>query len=304
MSIQAYKETFPCLADAAYVKGTRMKFAGDNSTVTVAGASDEDIGCLSERTLVSQNYRGTIIPRQTDDAIYMVASKAIAKNVKVYAAAAGQISDSGTIACGWSLEAASGAGGLIAVSRIPAMSGRSGLTTDAAAVYNVRLTELGVTATMALLGASAGTPAGAFGLTPGTFGSASPKLIGEAASGNAKSDTARFQSRLPVEYVAGGNVTVRVKARVTGLVQVAETIDVSGCYKSDGAAGIGSDLCATAAQTLTATFANYDFTITPTTLNPGDLLDIQLTGALDDTGATNNKLIEIGAVQLLLDVKG
>jgi hypothetical protein len=103
--------------------------------------------------------------------------------------------------------------------------------------------------------------------------------------------------------VAGETVTLRVKARVTGLLQVSETIDAE-VYKGDGAAGVGADLCTTAAQTLTATFANYDFTVTPTSLAAGDLLDIQLTGAVNDTGGTANKLVEIGSVEMLLDVKG
>lgn len=180
---------------------------------------------------------------------------------------------------------------------------RSALVQDDAKPYNVSLTRLAVTGTGAALGTAAGTPSGAFGITVGTFGSASPKVVGEAASGNSKTDKARFQFALPGEYVAGQTVTLRVKARITGNVSTTQTIDAE-VYKTDGAAGIGSDLCATAAQSLTTSFANKDFDVTATGLAPGDLLDVQLTGVADDTGGTANKLIEIGAVEFLLDVKG
>lgn len=179
---------------------------------------------------------------------------------------------------------------------------RGNIITDNQA-YAVPVTLLQAPGTGAQLGATAGTPSGALGLTIGTHGTATPKLVGEAASGNSKSNSGRFQFALPAEYVAAGSVKVRVSARVTGLVQVAQTIDCL-CYESDQAAGVSADLCATAAQTLTASFASYDFTITATNLVAGDLLDILLTGAANDTGGTANKLVEIGGIQVLCDVKG
>ncbi len=180
---------------------------------------------------------------------------------------------------------------------------RSALGQDDASVYNVPLDQMKTHATLALLGASAGTPSGDCGMTPGTYGSASPVIIGESASGNSKSDAFRFLFALPVEYVAGETVTLRVHSMITGNVNVAQTVDASA-YKVDGAAGIGSDLVSTSAIALTTSFADHDFTITPTTLGPGDILDIQITLAANDTGASNNKLCKVGAVQMLLDVKG
>ncbi len=180
---------------------------------------------------------------------------------------------------------------------------RSDLGEDSAAVYAVPLTSLLTHATMVTLGSAAGTPSGDCGLTPGTFGSASPVVIGESASGNSKSDACRFLFKLPAEYVAGGDITLRVHSMITGNVNVAQTVDASA-YLTDGAAGIGSDLVTTSAITLTTSFADHDFTITPTSLVAGNILDIQLTIAANDTGASNNKLCKIGAVSLLLDIKG
>lgn len=192
---------------------------------------------------------------------------------------------------------------LLCSSNLASATPRSSLGQDTGKAYNLPLTRLTATGTGAALGTAAGTPSGALGLTVGTFGSASPKVVGEAANNNHKTDYARFQFALPAEYVSGGGITVRVKSRITGNVQVAQTIDCS-VYKTDGAAGIGSDLCSTSAITLTTSFANHDFTITPSGLVAGDLLDVQLTADADDTGGSANKLIEIGAVELLLDVKG
>lgn len=169
--------------------------------------------------------------------------------------------------------------------------------------YGISVAALQAPGTGAQIGATAGTPAGALGLTIGTHGTATPKAISEAANNNSKTDSGRFQFVLPAEYVSAGSVKVRVSARVTGALQVAQTIDCL-CYKSDLAAGVSADLCATAAQTVTTSFANYDFTITATDLVAGDLLDILLTALANDTGGSANKVIEIGGITVLCDVKG
>ena len=181
---------------------------------------------------------------------------------------------------------------------------RAGLVQDDAKGYPVPLERMRVTATGALLGNTAGTPAGAFGLTMGTFGTNSPKLAGEAASGNSKTDKARFAFVLPPEYVAGESVTVRVRCKETvGAATVSTTIDAE-VYKSDKEAGISADLCATAAIDVTTAFGNKDFDITSAALNPGDVLDIQLTGVTNDTGGAVGTILNITNVELLLDIKG
>jgi hypothetical protein len=181
---------------------------------------------------------------------------------------------------------------------------RSGLVQDDLKKYGIPLNLLAVTATGALLGATAGTPSGALGLTMGTHGTGSPTVVGEAASGNTKTDKARFTFALPPEYVDGESVTVRVRAKeAVGAATVSTTIDVE-CYKSDKEGGIGSDICATAAQDVTTSFANADFVITPTGLVAGDVLDIELTGVTTDTGGTVGTILTIGSVEVLCDIKG
>ena len=236
----------------------------------------------------------------------MVASGAITQYSAAYADSNGEVAGSGTVLAGLALTAAVNAGDYVVVapsaSSILGSIARSALTADTQP-YAIALTALKTHATMVGLGSSAGTPSGDFGLTPGTSGTNTPLVIGEAASGNAKSDACRFLFELPPEYVAAGNVTLRIHARVTGLLQVAETIAATA-YLMDGASGAGSTLIATAAQTLTATMADYDFVITGTTLVPGSVLDILITGAIDDTGGTANKLVQIGLVSMRMSIKG
>lgn len=185
----------------------------------------------------------------------------------------------------------------------PTSVARSSLGQDDLASYVIPLSRFQAPGTGAQLGSSAGTPSGALGLTIGTHGSASPILVGEAASGNSKTNSGRVQFALPAEYVSGETITLRVRCAATGTLATARTIDAL-VYKSDNGGGVGSDLCATSAQTITASFANYDFTITPTGLAAGDTLDVLVTAVANDTGGTNNRLIQIGGVQMLLDIKG
>lgn len=184
---------------------------------------------------------------------------------------------------------------------------RSALVQEDARIYGIPLENLRTTITGQPLGATAGTPAGAFGITYGTHGTASPLVVGEAASGNSKTDKARFQYPLPPEYVDGESVTVRVRCKeAVGAATVATSIDCE-CYENnkDGVpAGSPTDLCETAAQDVTTSYANKDFTITPTGLVVGDMLDIELTGVTNDTGATVGTVLTISSIEVLLDIKG
>jgi hypothetical protein len=184
---------------------------------------------------------------------------------------------------------------------------RSGLVQDDAKIYGIPLENLRTTATGQPLGSAAGTPAGAFGITYGTHGTASPVVVGEAASGDVTTDKARFQFPLPPEYVSGESVTLRVRCKEgVGAATVSTSIDAEVFENDkDGVpAGSPTDLCATAAQDVTPTIGNKDFVITPTGLVAGDMLDIELTGVTTDTGGTVGTVLTITSVELLLDIKG
>lgn len=302
MSLVEESITLP--AGGALAPYLRVKLSG--GVLVVASGAEDEIGTLAKRALAA-NEAATVIPRGEAGVRYMVANGAISQYAQVYAAANGKIASSGTLTRGFALEAASADGDIIRVACDQAsLSGavpRTQLTQDDLQPYVIPLSYFEAPGTGAQLGSSAGTPSGALGLTIGTHGSATPKLVGEAASGNSKSNSGRVQFALPPEYVSGETITLRVRARITGNVQVAQTVDAL-VFKSDEAAGVGSDLCATAAQSLTTSAANYDFTITPTGLAAGDTLDVLITAAANDTGASNNRFIEIFRVAMLLDIKG
>ena len=144
------------------------------------------------------------------------------------------------------------------------------------------------------------------GLVGGTFGTDSPSIQTEdLKAAGATNNYARFTFQLPVEYVSAGLVTVRCHAgMLTTTADNTATLDVE-CYKSDKEAGIGSDLCTTAALTINSlTLGTKDFTIDPTGLAAGDTLDIRLTTAVNDAAnATVVKAI-IGQVAVRCDIKG
>lgn len=136
------------------------------------------------------------------------------------------------------------------------------------------------------------------GLTAGTHGSASPLLITNDSDGTTKSDSARFLVPISPFYVAGTTVTARVRAKVSAAAQVSSTVDVL-IFAADLAGGVSADLVTTAAQAITTTVGNYDFTVTPTALTPGSVLDILITVALNDTGGSGALLGSVYNVELI-----
>lgn len=127
--------------------------------------------------------------------------------------------------------------------------------------------------------------AGVFGLalTAGT----SLVLNGEAANNNTKTDVGVINVRLPDSYQAGQDLVVTFNANIvigSGTAGT-KTIDLEAFELTGGAAG--SDLCETAAQTLTNSAANYAFTITGDNLAPGDLLQLKFTVVLQETASSN-----------------
>jgi len=141
----------------------------------------------------------------------------------------------------------------------------------------------------------------------GTFGTGVPSIqTGDVKNLGATPRYARIKFQLPPEYVAGETVTLRVKGgMVTTVASSSATIDFE-VYKTDrGILVSGSDICATLATTINSTsFADKDFTITATSLSPGDILDIRMTIAVNDSGTGTAVIGCAGSVEFLLDIKG
>lgn len=138
----------------------------------------------------------------------------------------------------------------------------------------------------------------------GLADAAGSPLLGTTTNGGgtaSASEVASVIAALPQDYVDGEAVTLRVRAKVSAAREVAQTVDAVVKKIGDGA--LGSDICATAVKTLTAAYADYDFTITPASLAAGDLLQIDLTLATDDTGGSSNGAPSIAAVSILPTVK-
>ncbi|MHB8953564.1 MAG: hypothetical protein ACYC4U_11390 [Pirellulaceae bacterium] len=181
---------------------------------------------------------------------------------------------------------------------------RARLVQDPNAVFAIPLTEMRVWDAMGTLLPAAGANDD-LGLVGGTFGSAAPKL----STGDAKAATvtryARFLFPIPAEYESAETLTLRISGGMeTTVADDAATVDVQA-YKSDRDGTIGSDLCTSAAQSINdLTFANNDFTITPTGLSAGDILDIRITVAVVDAATLTAVTAVIGAVEMLCDIKG
>lgn len=185
---------------------------------------------------------------------------------------------------------------------------RTLLEEDAAQIYRLGLDGWRATDNaQAKLGAAAGTPSGAFGITVGAHGTNAPQIVGEAASNNVKTNKMRRQFTLPPEYVAGTDPVLRIKAKETVAAAAVDTTVDAEIYKVAAEAGLeGSptDLVGTTEIDVTTTVGSKDFAIDGADLEPGDELDIEITGATDDTGGANGTVLAIYDTALLLTIRG
>lgn len=144
------------------------------------------------------------------------------------------------------------------------------------------------------------------GLIQGTFGSASPSIqTGDVKALGTTTRRARALIRIPAEYVAGQTLKLRFHAGLlTTLSDGAATLDAEA-FKSNGEAGIGSDLVTPAAQSIKSlSLADIDFTIDGTALSPGDWLDVRISIAITDAATVTAVIGIIGESSLLADIKG
>ena len=153
-----------------------------------------------------------------------------------------------------------------------------------------------------------GTPASDdLGLVGGTFGSATPSLrTQDLKAAGASNNRARVLVQLPWEYVAGQAVRLRFKAgMITTVAGTSATLDCEA-FKQQGDPddAIGSDLVSTSSQTINSlVFADIDFVLTPTSLSPGDILDVRITTAVNDGASATAVIAGITSAKLLCDVR-
>lgn len=188
---------------------------------------------------------------------------------------------------------------------VSAQTRASILKQDALAIFPIRLTGLRVWDAFHtnLPGTAA---ADDLALTGTTFGTTAPVVTaGDCKALGATSRYARFMVELPECYEAGETVTLSLSAgMVTTVASSSCTVDVE-CYKIDKITGIGSDLCTTSATTINSlVFAAKVFTITPSGLTAGDVLDVRLTIACNDAATGTAVTPTIAGIDLLCDIKG
>lgn len=126
-------------------------------------------------------------------------------------------------------------------------------------------------------------------------GATSFHLYSVAANNSSVSAFGVYPFPLPGEYVDAGAITVGVRAKAGGDVEVEQSVDLIVLpVDEDGA--VGADVCATAKQTLTTSYANYTFDLTETGLVRGSILLIEPNLIMNDTGGTADESAFISQV--------
>ena len=144
------------------------------------------------------------------------------------------------------------------------------------------------------------------GLIIGTFGTDAVVVQTSDAKNTTATQRARFNYRLPVEYVDGQAVSVVAWAGMkTTVANGTATVDFEVYKKNDSTGLVGSDLVTTAATTINSlTAADKAFVIDPTGLTAGDELDIRVTIAITDSGTGTAVIGRIMKLYMLPTVKG
>lgn len=191
----------------------------------------------------------------------------------------------------------------ISYSALPLMA-RAELATEENAVYAIPLTMFRQWDDQAVNLPAAAT-ADDCGLVTGTLGTHGPNITAGDIGGTSSTRYARCQVALPVEYKTGAALAIRVKAGMqTTVAQTTATVDFQ-VYRVARDTTVGADICATAATTINSlTFADVSFTITPTTLGPGDLLDIRMALIYADTTDAGVMIPTVAACELLMSIRG
>ena len=188
---------------------------------------------------------------------------------------------------------------------ITAQDRASILRQDANAIFPIDLTALRVWDAFATnLPGTAATDD--LALVGGTFGTSPPVVsAGDLKAVGATTRYARFQVRLPECYDSGETITLSLSAGMaTTVADTSCTLDVE-CYKIDKVGGIGSDLCSTAATSINSlVFAAIPFTITSSGLVAGDVFDVRVAIACNDSATGTAVTPTIAAIDLLCDIKG
>ena len=171
--------------------------------------------------------------------------------------------------------------------------------------YSVPLTSCRVFDAMQTLLPAAGA-ADDLGLVGGAIGTASPSL--QTSDGAQTTVTQKARVLIPIlpQYVSAAALSLSLTAgMLTTVSDGTATIDVSAyLLDKDTTLDAAGDICATAAQSINnLTFAAKSFTITPTNVVAGDMLDVLITIAITDAATGTVVTGCCGAIDLVCNVK-
>jgi len=141
-------------------------------------------------------------------------------------------------------------------------------------------------------------------------------VVGDAAAGtcvldgpDVQNDTdatvLMFEWEAPPEYVNGSAITARVSCRATGTGTAGtKTVDLTA-HENTNRGASGGDICATAAADLpdVDTWADQDFTITPTNVVAGDKVLFYVTITVQETGDAAALKAQIGDIRLTFQAR-
>lgn len=143
--------------------------------------------------------------------------------------------------------------------------------------------------------------AGDFELADGGWGTGTLTMLGSVAQNTTQTNTQWREFVLPPEYRADEDVKLVVHAEYSGAGTAGTcTVDVE-VYEMGDDGTVGADLCATAAQSLTNAFGDKTFTITDTSLAPGDRLRVFVRTSVQETADAGPLQAVIGSTRMQLD---
>lgn len=132
---------------------------------------------------------------------------------------------------------------------------------------------------------------------------------GKITAGDVKntSATRRIACFIPIpdHYDDGETIQLRIRAAMeTTVASSSCTVDAEAFVVGTGST-VGVDLVSTAAQSMNSlTVSDYDFTITASSVDPGNLLEVRITIASVDSATATAVTPAIYSVELLCDTRG
>lgn len=294
-------------ASAALSQYRRVRLDNNLELAYCSDTSTDGLGELT-RDVLAADDQATYRVANGDGTHIFIASGSISAGAAVYAAASGKVAGSGTVLIGEAITAAGADGDQIEVQPSSAAIlgdvARSSITQQDLVSYPIAIGEFRVWDAPSTVAVAATGANDDLAVVYNTFLTAAPTIeTGDLKNAGATTRKVGFQFQLPVEYVAGQTITLRINAGMkTTVASVSATVDAQVANITNDAT---ADICATSAASINSlTPANKDFTITPTNAEPGDVLDVVLSVAVNDSGTGTAVIGQINSVAFLLDVKG